>query len=82
MNFFQSLVLSKVLLLAILDLWKLPKIKKIRLELCVVNIRTNIFIYVIDEKQSKFAPDWFKTEKFTAILSEKFNSKHWKSSEN
>jgi len=40
------------------------------------DIRTNIFVYVIDLQQNEVAPDWFKIEKFSTILRNKFNSKH------
>ena len=41
----------------------------------------SIFVHEIDQKQNEVAPDWFKIEEFSATLSNKFNSEHWKTGE-
>jgi len=46
-----------------------------------VHIQISILIHEIDEKKNEIAPDWFKIEEYSTVLSNKFNSKHWQTSE-
>jgi len=44
-------------------------------------MQISIFVHEIDQQQNKVAPDWFKIEEFSATVSNKFNSKNWKTGE-
>jgi len=46
-----------------------------------IHLEISIFANEIDEKKNEVAPDCSKIEKFSAALSNKFNSKHWKTDE-
>ena len=85
MSFLQLLVLLKLLFLAILTVWKFPSTKMIRSELYdVLERHTHVkkhFVYEIDWKQNEYTPDSFKFEEFFTVLSNKFNTKHWKTVE-